>query len=116
MRAREIGANELDAIQACAAYVGAQQAYAAKKRSAGRNARNMLKRWQSAPVPKEFAEAAGPKPTQPYHGYYFRVLTQQGPDAPGGQHPYVIGKTMIGGFALVAWPATMASPASTRSS
>ena len=105
MRAREIGANELDAIQACAAYVGAQQAYAAKKRSPA-GTPEYAETVASSPVPKEFAEAAGPKPARPYHGYYFRVLTQQGPDAPGGQHPYVIGKTMIGGFALVAWPAT----------
>ena len=54
----------------------------------------------------EFAEAAGPNPTRPYHGYYFRVLKEQGPNAPGGQHSYVLGKAMIGGFALVAWPAT----------
>ncbi len=105
MRAREIGANELDAIQACAAYVGAQQAYAAKKRSPA-GTPEYAETVASTSVPKEFAEAAGAKPTRPYHGYYFRVLTQQGPDAPGGQHPYVIGKTMIGGFALVAWPAT----------
>lgn len=105
MRAREIGANELDAIQACAAYVGAQQAYAAKKRSAA-GTPEYAETVASSPVPKEFAEAAGPKPARPYHGYYFRVLKGQGPDAPGGQHPYVIGKTMIGGFALVAWPAT----------
>ena len=59
----------------------------------------------SSEVPKEFAEAAGPNPTRPYHGYYFRVLKQQGPNAPGGQHAYMMGKTMIGGFALVAWPA-----------
>ena len=49
-------------------------------------------------VPKEFAEAAGPHPTHPYHGYYFRVLKQQGPNAPGGPHSYVMGKTMIGGI------------------
>jgi hypothetical protein len=105
MRAREIGANELVAIQACAAYVGAEQAYAAKKRSPA-GTPEYAETVASAAVPKEFAEAAGENPKRPYHGYYFRVLKQQGTDAPGGQHPYVIGKTMIGGFALVAWPAT----------
>jgi hypothetical protein len=109
VRARQVGANELDAIQACAAYVGVQQAYAAKKRSAAGTveyadtvAGSM---GGSSDVPKEFAEAAGQHPTHPYHGYYFRVLKAQGPDAPGGAHQYVIGKSMIGGFALVAWPA-----------
>ena len=41
----------------------------------------------------------------PYHGYYFRVLTQQGPNAPGGTLSYVVKGKMIGGFALLAWPA-----------
>jgi Protein of unknown function (DUF2950) len=104
VRSRQVGANELDAIQACAAFVGVQEAYAAKKRSAAGTV-EYAETVANSPVPKEFAEAAGPNPTKPYHGYYFRVLKEQGPNAPGGQHPYVIGKTMIGGFALVAWPA-----------
>ncbi len=104
VEARQIGANELDAIQACAAYVGAQQAYAAKKRSAA-GTPEYAETVASSPVPKEFADAAGQNPAKPYHGYYFRVLKEQGPDAPGGQHPYMMGKAMIGGFALVAWPA-----------
>jgi hypothetical protein len=117
VRARRIGENELDAIQACAAYVGVQEAYAAKKRSAAGTqeyARTVATSVASAPaseqIPKEFAEAAGAHPTRPYHGYYFRVLTEQGPNAPGGQHSYILAKSgssegMIGGFALVAWPA-----------
>jgi hypothetical protein len=105
VRARQVGANELDAIEACAAYVGVQEAYAAKKRSAA-GTLEYADSVASSEVPKEFAEAAGPNPTRPFHGYYFRVLKEQGPNAPGGQHPYVLGKTMIGGFALVAWPAT----------
>lgn len=105
VRARQLGANELDAIQACAAYVGVQEAYAAKKRSSA-GTLEYAESVATSPVPKEFAEAAGPHPSHPYHGYYFRVLKQQGPNAPGGQHPYLLGKTMIGGFALVAWPAT----------
>jgi hypothetical protein len=42
----------------------------------------------------------------PYHGYYYRILTQQGKDAPGGAHDYMANGHMIGGFALVAFPAT----------
>ena len=45
---------------------------------------------------------SGPKP---YHGYYFRILTQQGPNAPGGTLDYVVKNKMIGGFALLAYPA-----------
>jgi hypothetical protein len=42
----------------------------------------------------------------PYHGYYYRILTQQGKDAPGGAYDYMANGHMIGGFALVAFPAT----------
>jgi hypothetical protein len=41
----------------------------------------------------------------PYHGYYYKILTRQGPSAKGGQFNYVTDGHMIGGFALVAWPA-----------
>jgi hypothetical protein len=41
----------------------------------------------------------------PYHGYYFKILTKQGKHAPGGKYSYTINGHMIGGFALVAWPA-----------
>lgn len=45
-----------------------------------------------------------PKP-RPYYGYYFRILTEQGADAPGGAKPYVANDHMTGGFALLAYPA-----------
>jgi len=104
VRARRIGANELDAIQACAAYVGVEESYAANKRSAA-GTLVYAEHIADSTVPKEFAAAAGEHPAHAYHGYYFRVLMQQGPNAPGGAHSYVLGKNMIGGFALVAWPA-----------
>jgi hypothetical protein len=40
----------------------------------------------------------------PYHGYYFKILTRQGPHAPGGKYDYIINGNMIAGFALVAFP------------
>ena len=46
----------------------------------------------------------GAKPA-PYHGYYYRILKAQGKDAPGGAYDYVVKGKMIGGFALVAYPA-----------
>jgi hypothetical protein len=41
----------------------------------------------------------------PYHGYYFKILTRQGKHALGGKYDYIANGNMIGGFALVAWPA-----------
>jgi hypothetical protein len=40
----------------------------------------------------------------PYHGYYFKILTRQGPHAPGGKYGYIINGNMIAGYALVAYP------------
>ncbi len=40
-----------------------------------------------------------------YNGYYYRILTQQGANPPGGAYDYVINDNMIAGFALIAWPA-----------
>jgi hypothetical protein len=122
VRARRVGANELDAIEICSGYVEAQQAYAAQHRS-GAATMEYARAIVSAPgqknglyqagasqelVPQGFADAAMETPgrkAKPYHGYYFRVLTEQGPNAPGGAHKYVAGKFMIGGFGLIAWPA-----------
>lgn len=60
--------------------------------------------------------AKGPKPSSPvpgfalpYHGYYFRILTRQGPSAPGGKFGYVINGNMIAGYALIAYPAKWGS-------
>ena len=41
----------------------------------------------------------------PYHGYYYRILTRQGADAPGGAYDYLVNGKMIGGFGLLAFPA-----------
>ena len=53
------------------------------------------------------AEGYSAKPTahQPFHGYYFRMLTKQGGNAPGGAKDYVVNGKMVGGFAFVAYPA-----------
>ena len=124
---RRIGQNELDAIQVSLAYVDAQREYATKDRD--RNAlleyaqkfhsdpgkKNGLY-WEAkageaqSPLGRFVAEArsqgykASDKPV-PYHGYYYRILTAQGKDAPGGAYSYFVKGKMIGGFALVAYPA-----------
>jgi hypothetical protein len=122
---RRIGRNELDAIQTCLAYVDAQNEYADKDRGAGPGvyAQRVVSGpgkkdglyWPSdgdqSPLGELAAEASGEGykvgdgEPQPYHGYYFRILTRQGPNAPGGELDYVVNGKMIGGFALVAYPA-----------
>ncbi|MHB0769506.1 DUF2950 domain-containing protein [Bradyrhizobium sp. 5.13L] len=121
---RRIGRNELDAIQTCLAYVDAQSEYADKDRGEGvgvyaqrivstAGKKDGLFWWDdSDPSPLGVLAAqasaegykAGEKPA-PYHGYYFRILKGQGSDAPGGALNYVVKGKMIGGFALIAWPA-----------
>jgi hypothetical protein len=49
--------------------------------------------------------AKGRRVGDPFQGYYFKVLTAQGPHPPGGAYDYLINGNMIGGYALVAWPA-----------
>ena len=51
------------------------------------------------------ARASG-EPTRPYQGYHFKMLLAQGRNAPGGAHPYVVQGRMMGGFAVIAYPAT----------
>lgn len=123
MRARRIGANELDAIDVCHGYVDAQKKYAAEDRkrdgmpeysahlmsSPGRQDGLYRQGAGQSLIPEGLAKAAwtgaGVRAVQPYHGYYFRVLSAQGPNARGGAHRYMVNNKMIGGFALVAWPA-----------
>jgi len=124
---RRIGKNELDAIQACLAYVDAQNEYAEKDRTgAGINtyAQRIISQpgkkdglfWptsqgeEESPLGELVAEATAQGyrvggGRTPYHGYYFKILTKQGPAAPGGELDYVVNGKMIGGFALVAYPA-----------
>jgi hypothetical protein len=101
MKAREIGANELDAIEICSGVVAAEQTYAE------RNPTHTYSATLAAlepDVPRAFAMATG-STAMPYHGYYFALLKSQGANASGGRANYLIKGTMLGGFGLVAWPA-----------
>lgn len=49
--------------------------------------------------------AKQPQPSNAYYGYYYRILTSQGADAPGGTYDYIVNGNMIGGFAMIAYPA-----------
>ena len=122
---RRIGGNELDAIEICRGYVEAQREFAEEDRDgdgtveyAQRVISTPGKRdglvWRDAdgslggPVSERIAQAIAEgykDKTKPYHGYFFRVLKRQGPSAPLGAMDYVVGGHMIGGFALLAWPA-----------
>ena len=58
----------------------------------------------SEPIARAIAEGYTSK-NEPYHGYYYKVLTAQGKSAPLGEMDFMVNGHMIGGFALVAWPA-----------
>jgi Protein of unknown function (DUF2950) len=121
---RRIGRNELDAIQTCLAFVDAQNEYAEKDRGQGvgvyaqRIVSSPGKKdglfWHDDSDPSPLGELAAKassdgyrldRKSAPYHGYYYRILKAQGTDAPGGAFNYVVNGKMIGGFALIAYPA-----------
>jgi hypothetical protein len=124
--ARRIGRNELAAIKICGALADAQATYHSEPRDGAK--RYALKfisddgkqnglYWNAADgQPKSplgplaaFATAEGytvqPNTHQPFHGYFFRMLTKQGAQANGGAKDYMVNGKMTGGFAFVAYPA-----------
>lgn len=126
---RRIGENELNAIQVMLAIVDAQREYAMKDRD--KNALlEYAQKFLSDPGKKNglYWEAKAGEPESPlgpiiaqaktegyqrnpsggptpYHGYFYRILTAQGKDAPGGAYSYIVKGKMIGGFAVLAYPA-----------
>jgi hypothetical protein len=128
--ARRIGRNELAAILISRTYVAAQRLYARRSHD-GQPAGLYAAAFRSDPGrenglywPAEggrrhsplgalvaTAAADGHRPANetaqpsPFYGYYFRILTAQGADAPGGAKDYLTNGQLSGGFALVAWPA-----------
>lgn len=127
---RRIGANELDTIQTCLAFIDAQLEYAmndydgdglpeyAVKFRSDPGKKNGLY-WQTAageppsPLGELFARARAEgydekkssEGSVPYHGYFYRILTAQGEHANGGAYDYMVKGNLIGGVALVAYPA-----------
>jgi len=122
---RRIGANELDALSVARGFVDAQKEYAEEKHdgaTVNQYAQKIISTpgkhdglaWQNpdgswgGPVGEAVAKALEQgysDKTQPYHGYYFKVLKGQGPAAPMGQIDFLVNGAMIGGFALAAAPA-----------
>lgn len=127
---RRIGANELDTIQSCLAYVDAQREYYIRnapqdplqhyaKRLISTDGKKDGLYWPTtegeelSPLGEGFAQARAEGYLQksntmsgvPFHGYIYRMLNKQGPNAPGGAYDYVVNDELLGGFALVAFPA-----------
>lgn len=126
---RRIGANELSTIQAIQAMADAQHEYAGQDRD-GDGVRSYARRIKSTPGKQDglyWQTAAGEAPSplgelaaqavgkgykdentgapQPFYGYYYRILDGQGKSAPDGAYSYLVGDRMIGGFAILAYPA-----------
>lgn len=126
--ARRIGANELAVIEVCHEYVRMQVDYASVDRD-GDEVREYAQQFVStagkrdglywerdaaanerpspleALLPDSFGDVKDSQPGAPRMGYYFKILTRQGANPPGGKYDYIINGNMIAGFALVAWPA-----------
>ena len=124
---RRIGRNELAVIQVCLAYVDAQREYYTLLVGGKGGILEYAQRIRSTPGKRDglFWPTKPGEPPSPfgalaararaegyraqdraYHGYFYRVLTAQGADAPGGAYDYVVRGHMIGGFAMVAFPAS----------
>jgi hypothetical protein len=122
---RRIGENELDVIDLCEGFVEAQKEYALEQHD-GSGVNQYAQRLISTPgkhdglawknedgtwggsVSEDIAEkiqAGYSANSEPFHGYYFKILKKQGPAAPLGAMNFVVDDIMIGGFALVAVPA-----------
>lgn len=123
---RNVGRNELLAIAACADFVAAQQEYFGSLHD-DEPVQQYAKRFLStpgshdglywepenqtdmSPLGDRIAQAAvepgdaGEPGT--YHGYHYRILTRQGPDAPGGAYDYVVNGRLLAGYAMLAYPA-----------
>jgi len=127
---RRVGADELEAIRVSRAYVRAQEEYA-RRHSQGGGQPMYAQKLVSSPGTRDglhwpatgpgdespFGPAVaaagdysqGKRPPSAWAGYHFRILTTQGQSAPGGARSYVVDGKMVGGFALVAYPAEYGS-------
>lgn len=122
---RAVGRNEYMAIDACADYVAAQNEYFASLHD-GQPVQQYAARFLSSPGthdglywPPESQTDMSPLGNRIageidtgedggpgiYHGYHYRILTRQGPDAPGGAYDYKVNGRLLAGFAMLAYPA-----------
>lgn len=133
---RRVGRNELDAMETLRAIVDAQRDYASLDADGNgladyaRKFRSSPDKKDGLFWPTQAGEPASPLgplvavaaqegygkaaggtaanggERQAYHGYYYKIITAQGKDAAGGAYDYVVGGKLLGGFAVVAWPAS----------
>jgi hypothetical protein len=128
---RRIGSNELAAEDACQELVGAEKEYFARppaglpkqfaQKLVSEEGRHDGLYWHGAydefysPISALIAYAYGTGSKNrvgdpvPFNGYFFRILSSQGPHAPGGAKSYVVDGVMTGGFAFIAYPAAYRS-------
>jgi hypothetical protein len=133
---RRVGRNELDAMQTLLAIVDAQREYAASDADGNgfadyaRRFRSSEGKRDGLYWPAEAGKPESPLgplvavaakegykskpgtqappegPRQAYHGYQYKIITSQGSHAHGGAYDYMVGDKLLGGFAVVAWPAS----------
>jgi hypothetical protein len=129
---RRIGKNELSAIQVCLAIVDAETDYVEQNPN-GDNVPDYAEKILSESGRKDglywptkqgeepsplgslvaaadeegynYAAPGAKDAPQPYHGYFYHILTSQGPHAAGGASDYIVDGKMVGGFAVIAYPA-----------
>jgi hypothetical protein len=128
---RRVGRNELGAIAVCEGYVQSQAEYALKAHDGSSTGIHALRihsnpgkhdglYWASSngepkspmgPLVASAAEDSKQSAESPvaYHGYLYKILTEQGPDAPGGAKNYIVDGKLTGGFALIAFPSQYGS-------
>jgi len=119
---RRIGENEMDAMSALRGIMGAENQYFADNSQYAQHLNCSPGQHDglfsptngsdddSNPLGQYIADASYARSDRtPFHGYYFLVLTAQGPHAPGGARKYIVSGTMTGGFAIVAFPAVYRS-------
>jgi hypothetical protein len=126
---RRIGENEMSTLDTLRAIVDAENQYYANSAEAGSNAEQYAQhltcskgRHDGLLMPDSAADedsnAVGPtlarasydRPDrEPFHGYFFRILTAQGPHSHGGARSYIVDGKMTGGFAIIAFPAAYRS-------
>jgi hypothetical protein len=125
---RRVGRNELNAIATCRLYAKAQREYYSRDRN-GDDVMEYAQKFGSSPGKKDGLfwprdpsqkEEASPfeplldksrqyamdrKQGEPFYGYYYRILTRQGEQAPGGAYDYMVNGHLVAGYALIAYPA-----------
>jgi hypothetical protein len=130
--ARRIGGNELSAIEILNAMKEAQAEYFSQLHD-GSKVRAYAQKFVSddgkqnglywkvgdgqaesplgplAAYPSDEGYSNASQGQQPYHGYFFRMIEKQGPQAQGGAKDYIINGEMTGGFAILAYPAEYAN-------